>query len=90
MSEEQKFYQKFTQKKASKKEKQSFSKKEKSIKQHSSQICQSGNKTKTTQSKQHTFQENQSNTKKYPKKENYQIAIWEYMDKYPNYPQKNT
>ena len=52
MSEEQKFYQKFTQKKASKKEK--------SIKQHSSQICQSGTKTKTTQSKQHTFQENQN------------------------------
>ena len=49
MSKEQKFYQKFTQKKDYKKEKQSFSKKEKSIKQHSSQIGQSGNKTKTTQ-----------------------------------------
>ena len=68
MSEEQKFYQKFTQKKASKKEKQSFSKKEKSIKQYSSQICQSGNKTKTTQSKQDAFQQNQNNkNKNFPK-----------------------
>ena len=65
MSEEQKFYQKFTQKKASKKEKQSFSRKEKSIKQHSSQICQSGNKTKATQSKQDAFQENQNHQNKF-------------------------
>ena len=71
MSEEQKFYQKFTQKKASKKEKQSFSKKEKSIKQYSSQICQSGNKTKTTQSKQDTFQQNQNNKNKNFPKNNY-------------------
>ena len=70
MSEEQKFYQKFTQKKASKKEKQSFSKKEKSIKQHSSQICQAGNKTKATQTKQDAFQQNQNNKNKNYSKNN--------------------
>ena len=71
MSEEQKFYQKFTQKKASKKEKQSFSKKEKSIKQQPIHNCQPNKKTKAIQTKQDAFQQNQNNKNKNFPKNNY-------------------
>lgn len=58
MSEKQKFYEKFTQNKNSKKEKKSYPKKQKNIKVQPIQEKQSNKKTKIIQTKQEFFQQN--------------------------------